>query len=183
MSSVEVHDRTKDRLRVISCALTQAYFGHVSTCMAAWGELDHYCDNFFASANSNPNQLQEVFQQVLVDHPLNAYPVSDKLKFNVSLWFRAVFERNGHALSLETEALCSKLANLEPVEPEYIFKTFDRRTGKSSSYITLLEENRDLISHGTTGLTSWQGAMFLADWADTYGYLLEVCYLKLLEEY
>lgn len=30
--------------------------------------------------------------------------------------------------------------------------------------VTLLEENRDLIGHGTTGLTSWQGALFLADW-------------------
>jgi len=28
-----------------------------------------------------------------------------------------------------------------------------------------LEENREIFGHGTTGLTSWQGALFLNDWA------------------
>ena len=54
-------------------------------------------------------------------------------------------------------------------DSEYIFKTFDRGTTASSlegghCYVTLLEENRDIFGHGTTGLTSWQGALFLADW-------------------
>jgi len=33
-------------------------------------------------------------------------------------------------------------------EPEFIFKTFDRGNG---IFVTLLEENRDMIGHGTTG--------------------------------
>ena len=35
-------------------------------------------------------------------------------------------------------------------EPEYIFKTFHRDAGES---VTILEENRNIIGHGTTGLT------------------------------
>lgn len=31
--------------------------------------------------------------------------------------------------------------------------------------ITLIEENRDRMGHGTTGLISWQGAVALALWA------------------
>ena len=37
----------------------------------------------------------------------------------------------------------------ETTEPEFIFKTFDRGNGV---YVTLLEENREMIGHGTTGL-------------------------------
>ena len=168
--------RTQDRLLMISRAFTQAYFGHVSTCMAAWGELDLYCDNFFAASNADAGHLQEVFQKVLLEHPLNVYPVSEKLKHNVALWIKAMLKRNGATLlNPELNALCTDFAKLEPVQPEYIFKTFDR----PSSFLTLLEENRDLISHGTTGLTSWQGAMFLADWADTFGHLLKVGWLRI----
>ena len=35
-------------------------------------------------------------------------------------------------------------------EPEYIFKTFHRGGDES---VTILEENRNIIGHGTTGLT------------------------------
>ena len=35
-------------------------------------------------------------------------------------------------------------------EPEYIFKTFYRGGDES---VTILEENRNIIGHGTTGLT------------------------------
>ena len=56
-------------------------------------------------------------------------------------------------------------------EPEYIFKTFDRG---ESVFVTLLEENRELIGHGTTGLTSWQGALFLSDWAQNNAGKLKV---------
>ena len=38
----------------------------------------------------------------------------------------------------------------DEVEPEYIFKTFHRGSDGS---VTILEENRNIIGHGTTGLT------------------------------
>ena len=41
--------------------------------------------------------------------------------------------------------------------PENIFSI-----SKTQSW-GVLEEN-DIIGHGTTGLTSWQGALFLTDW-------------------
>ena len=56
-------------------------------------------------------------------------------------------------------------------ESEYIYKTFDRGGG---DFVTLLEENRDIIGHGTTGLTSWQGALFMADWLKANSSVVEV---------
>ena len=60
-------------------------------------------------------------------------------------------------------------------ESEYIYKTFDRGGG---DYVTLLEENRDIIGHGTTGLTSWQGALYLADWIGSNKSVVEVSQLQ-----
>merc|ERR1719264_2203041 len=54
-------------------------------------------------------------------------------------------------------------------EPEYIFKTFHRGGDES---VTILEENRSIIGHGTTGLTSWQGAYFMAEWAQNHADML-----------
>ena len=76
-------------------------------------------------------------------------------------------------VSKELSNLIEEDEIIEQVEdPEYIFKTFIRRKQNSSSiewyYVTLLEENRNIIGHGTTGLTSWQGALFLAF---SYAYL------------
>lgn len=31
--------------------------------------------------------------------------------------------------------------------------------------VTLVEEHRDMLGHGTTGLVSWQGAVALTWWA------------------
>ena len=60
-------------------------------------------------------------------------------------------------------------------ESEYIYKTFDRGGGE---YVTLLEENRDIIGHGTTGLTSWQGALYLADWIGSNKSVVEVSQIQ-----
>ena len=60
-------------------------------------------------------------------------------------------------------------------ESEYIYKTFDRGDG---DFVTLLEENRDIIGHGTTGLTSWQGALFMADWIKANSSVVEVRPMK-----
>jgi predicted nicotinamide N-methyase len=101
-------------------------------------------------------------------------------KRNVTKWLVDYLKRNNIDSTLE-ETLSHELSILEvknqdgleikQADPEYIFKTFVRTGPELSSiewcYVTLLEENRDIIGHGTTGLTSWQGALFLADWCQT----------------
>ena len=157
---------------MICHAFAQAYFGHVSTTMAPWGELDTFCDNYLASSGADSVLLQNNLLNIMKNHELNAYPVSDKLKATVLDWLKRVLDRND--IEMAPEMLSFKKAyenNINDDEPEYIFKTFGRA---GPLYVTLLEENRDIIGHGTTGLTSWQGAMFLADWTDSFGYLLKV---------
>ena len=40
--------------------------------------------------------------------------------------------------------------------PNFIYKSLTRNLYKEDCNVTLLEEN-EIIGHGTTGLTSWQG--------------------------
>lgn len=58
-----------------------------------------------------------------------------------------------------------KIISLTTEEPNYIFKTYTY----DDFQLVLLEENRDPIGQGTTGLISWQGAVLLTSWAQTFG--------------
>ena len=120
---------------------------------------------------------------IITKHYLNKFPVSLAHNRNVMKWIADLLQKINadndddlqDALSSEISVLKDKIQHLEDTEilddPEYIFKTFVRRMQRSAEsdcyYVTLLEENRDIIGHGTTGLTSWQGALFLADWFQT----------------
>ena len=120
---------------------------------------------------------------IITKHYLTKFPVSLAHKRNVSKWLTDLLQNINDdndddlqvALSSELSVLEDKELNVEDTEilddPEYVFKTFVRRLQRSAEiewyYVTLLEEHRDIIGHGTTGLTSWQGALFLADWCQT----------------
>ena len=120
---------------------------------------------------------------IIRTHPLSIFPVSLIHKQTVTEWLLNFLTKKNSNDTLDASILC-ELATLrvcnsdglavEDDNPEYIFKTFDRGECELSStdrcYVTLLEENRPWIGqngHGTTGLTSWQGAIFLADWCQT----------------
>ena len=129
-------------------------------------------------------KLVEDLKFIITKHHLNMFPVSPAHNRNVMKWLSDLLQKfsdENHddlqdVLSSEISVLKDKIRNLEDTEilddPEYIFKTFVRRMQRSDEgnwyYVTLLEENRDIIGHGTTGLTSWQGALFLADWFQTH---------------
>ena len=125
-------------------------------------------------------KLVEELVYIITNHSLNQFPVSLPHKRGVATWLLEYLRRQ---ISLMDESefqqdLLNKLyiidekdddvTDIEAGDPEYIFKTFIRRIQQPSTidfyYVTILEENRDIIGHGTTGLTSWQGALFLADW-------------------
>ena len=46
----------EDRLQVILSVFCQAYFGHVIIEKAIWSQLEDYCDNYMAIAESRQNQ-------------------------------------------------------------------------------------------------------------------------------
>ena len=135
-------------------------------------------------------KLVEELVDIMTNHSLNQFPVSLPHKRGVATWLLEYLRRQ---ISLIDESefqqtLSNKLCifdekdndvnDIEIGDPEYIFKTFVRRIQEPSTidfyYVTILEENRDIIGHGTTGLTSWQGALFLADWLEAQPEKLKV---------
>ena len=142
-------------------------------------------------------KLVEELVYIMTNHPVNQFPVSLPHKRGVARWLLEYLRRQ---ISLIDESefqqtLLNKLYildekdddvnDIEVEDPEYIFKTFVRRIQEPSSiefyYVTLLEENRNIIGHGTTGLTSWQGALFLADWFQAQPEKLKVVISSLLD--
>ena len=122
------------------------------------------------------NKLVSVIQS----DPLTQFPVSKPHKKSTLKWIVEVFCSDSDSIPVPREIsnILSELESALP-EPEFIFKTFDRG---SSVFVTLLEENRDIIGHGTTGLTSWQGALFLSDWAQCNVNKLKVNRKSILDE-
>ena len=163
-----------DRCQTLESAFVHAYFGHVPVYAAAWGQLEQFCDAIVASAGqTGAERLQTIVCDVVDRHPLNAFPVSAKQRREAVSWLANVIDSHGIKVSQRTGALVQEKSRDSACreEPEYIFKTFARGP---ETYVTLLEENRDIIGHGTTGLTSWQGALFLADWAESRVGLFQV---------
>ena len=198
-----------DRRKTICETFMEAYFGHVMLNKGIWQELERNLETYFASiengksrsATQNGESYEDACWKLLVDlkfiiqsHELNRFPVSPLHKQSVIKWITSNFEiaclndedsfqrkiLNEIASMKNTE---EKDESEDALDPEYIFKTFIRRSQKSSLvewyYVTLLEENRNIIGHGTTGLTSWQGALFLADWCETRQEKLQVLNLPL----
>ncbi len=108
--------------------------------------------------DDEPEQLLQKLLDLMDNHPVaKRFPISPVQRAGTVKWLEETFEKK---LSCEGSEVLDQ-------EPEFVFKSFERSGG---SFVTLLEENRELIGRGTTGLTSWQGAMFLADWAQNQGF-------------
>ncbi|CAB4069555.1 EEF2KMT [Lepeophtheirus salmonis] len=88
------------------------------------------------------------------EHELSKYPVAQEHKIKVQAWLNNIL-----GLGVLEHPL-NDFKN-DHTEEEFIFKTYERCYGE---YVTLLEENKSIFGHGTTGLTSWQGALMLTDW-------------------
>jgi hypothetical protein len=83
---------------------------------------------------------------VTQNDPLAKFPVSRPHKKSILKWIEKNFSGNSIPVPKEIEIGIESIEDL--TEPEYIFKTFDRG---DSVFVTLLEENREMIGHGTTG--------------------------------
>ena len=186
-----------DRRKTICETFMEAYFGHVMLNKGIWQELERNLETYFASiehgkhraVSTNGESYNDAFKTLLENlkfiiqkHELNRFPVSSLHKRNVIEWISNNFQKacidDEQAFQIHISNEISSIIeedkkddNDKAVDPEYIFKTFIRRSQNSDLidwyYVTLLEENRNIIGHGTTGLTSWQGALFLADWCET----------------
>lgn len=161
-----------DKLKVIGSVFRQAYFGHVMVEKAIWDQLEHYLECYLAAGENeeNRNKIKTNYSSKLSDELAKAvqegsFPVCSRHHDNVINRLTEFFQQ--HSVHFPSGNLRPKFP---AAEDEYIYKTFDRGHG---IYVTLLEENKDIIGHGTTGLTSWQGALFMADWCQAKGDLLK----------
>lgn len=149
------------RRRLIIEDFIQGYFGHVLTPKALWGQLESYCDGYLGLKDKEVDiALIQDLESVVTHHPLNKYPVSPAHTYSVLNWL--VKYLTSHQVHVPESLLVLQSKYKTSTESEYIYKSFDR-TG-SGDYVTLLEEHKNIIGHGTTGLTSWQGALFITDW-------------------
>ena len=127
------------------------------------------------SVKQTKTDLLNKIVSVIQSDPLTQFPVSKPHKKSTLKWISKVFCSDSIPVPKEISNTLNELGHESGLpEPEFIFKTFDRG---SSVFVTLLEENRDIIGHGTTGLTSWQGALFLSDWAQYHVNKLKVKYI------
>ena len=199
-----------DRRKSIYESFLVAYFGHVLLEKGIWRELEQWLDTYFASIENarhrkhmNNNEtyyeafmtLVEELVYIMTNHSLNQFPVSLPHKRGVKKWLlenirRQIDESEFQQTLLNKLYVIDEKDNVNYIEvgdPEYIFKSFIRRIQEPSTidfyYVTILEENRDIIGHGTTGLTSWQGALFLADWLQAQPEKLKVQILLLLDHF
>ena len=136
--------------------LTVGLYGHILISSAYWATLDRNLDEFFAIHNDNQHRtdLIKELRWVLLEHPLRKFPVSEIHLNDVSNWLIQCLERVAphHPLEVETHP--------DPTEPKFVFKSLSRNpfSKPSEATVTLLEEN-EVITHGTTGLSSWQGTV------------------------
>ena len=149
-----------EKVKLIEDTLVEGLFGHIVIGNVFWSQLGQYLEQYF---ERDADTISSKIDQVLLHHPLNKFPVSSPHLTNVLLWLKDCYSQHGKKLSPEIRARLEMVQT--QAEPTFIYKTLNRNPGlnPSGGVVTLLEEN-DIIGHGTTGLTSWQGALFLTDW-------------------
>ena len=156
----ELHEKSE----MIKGLLAEGLYGHIFMPSGFWRQLDDYCDKYFPIIFEKIGIKDDVVQNiesVFTDHPLNAFPVAKFHQKDVIKWWQDTLLRSDKAPSPAIKALMSD-DDIEAT-PNFIYKSLTRNMYKEGCTVTLFEEN-EIIGHGTTGLTSWQGALYLTDW-------------------
>ena len=149
-----------EKVRLVEDTLVEGLFGHIVIGNVFWSQFGQYLDQYLCVAEK---EICAKIDQVLLHHDLNKFPVSGPHLKNVLVWLKNCYSNHGKQLSSEAMSLLEAVTKRP--EPVFIYKTLNRNPGLNPlrGNVTLMEEN-DIIGHGTTGLTSWQGALFLTDW-------------------
>ena len=151
-----------ERLAVLESTFATLYYGHLDPVQQSWHDLERQIIELCGEVIVDYSKCFAGFASCLAKHPASKFPVSPMHLHRVQKWIATV--------SPPDACLPKLFASQENVEPnmelKYVFKTHDL----SGILVTLLEENRDPLGQGTTGLISWQGAVMLQAWADTFGH-------------
>ncbi len=153
----------ENKLKLLLEGIAEGLYGHISHPGAYWNQLSQYFDEYlaFCSQSSEVNRLLDETQRVILDHPLGKFPVALPHSYRIVKWLQDCLERWNENLPNRLSALITPLDEIN--EPKFIYRSLKRNLFSEEATVTLLEEN-EIIGNGTTGLTSWQGALYLTDW-------------------
>ena len=147
-----------DKITLIVQGVVEGLYGHVETDTPYWNSLNQYCEDFLAAYSDSPHLevLVDGVKKAILEHPLHHFPVSQTHLKNTVLWWQNCLKKQTTSFfdSPNLKNLTSPCTIVE--NPKFIYKSMSRNAYKSDTTVTLLEEY-DIIGHGTTGLTSWQG--------------------------
>lgn len=133
------------------------YFqSHLSPSFSAWRLLENFL-------SSQTESIQDDLVAKAQRH--SRYPVCPAFQREVGLWMKEQCDARGW----KVHPVFADMASKTEAKDEYIFKWYDHGREK----VVLLEENRDPIGHGTTGLITWQGSMLLLNWAETFATFIQ----------
>ena len=116
--------------------------------------------------NMDKENFMSLIEDPFVNNHLNKFPIARYHLKDVIVWVQSLLKQCLDSVSSNLEALCEKADNGQNV-PKFIFKSITRNYFQDDCIVTLLEEN-EIFGNGTTGLTSWQGALYLTDWLLTH---------------
>lgn len=145
------------RSRILD-AFASCYVAHLGLAFQEWSDVRRLAEEHCAGDPAGLARLGgDLWRHVDRRHPEAArLPHSGPHRRRVERWVSSWADPGGNDVGEDDD---------EEEEPDYVFKTYY----PGARAVTLLEENRDPLSQGTTGLVSWQGALALAAWADTFG--------------
>lgn len=152
------------KVRLIEGGLAEGLFGHIVITSAFWGQLEGYFNRYFplfATSNVEEKVIKRL-EWVLLSHPLHKFPVASPHLVSVIEWLQNSLEQYATTMTFSQEVTSLAHLHTGAREPTFIFKSLNRNTVLDAT-VTLFEEN-EIIGHGTTGYTSWQGALFATDW-------------------
>ena len=155
-----------DRVGAILDLYTHAYFSFLPTTNRAWSKVSDMI-NLYWELSQDPGkmvELQEAMVRSLATHPSSRYPVSGYHKLAAAQWLAEGARDGGWELCQELREDLS-LSQCEMCQ--FVLRTHTM----ADRMIWLLEEQRDQLTRGSTGLVSWQGASALLDWAVWSGLL------------
>ncbi|XP_023322806.1 protein-lysine N-methyltransferase EEF2KMT [Eurytemora carolleeae] len=146
-----------DRADLLSSLFCYAFYTCLPTSHRVWADVREALYKC-SEQDLDPELVQNQLISDLKYHPGSRAPVSRSHQFQAFNWFSIQAEEFKWKLIPEFSSVLDK----ELEELPFVYRTYPR--GDIS--VTLLEENQDHLSHGTTGLITWQGAYCLLDWAE-----------------
>jgi hypothetical protein len=150
-----------ERDRELVSAFGVNFFAHLGAQSSSWFPLEQWLKQDGPEAFLSRQNL--LVHHIQAEHPSRIFPIPSSFQRDIGEWMRKISQDIGG----QTDELFRRFAAEDSPDTDFHFVTYPATCSEEEDLV-LLEENRDPLSHGTTGLISWQGAWMLSDWAFTF---------------